>query len=1109
MRCSGCGFDNTEGTKFCGECGTPLASGCRHCGAENPPGFKFCGQCGQALTPGPAIADASRNRARPGKKPTVQAAEAERRQLTVMFCDLVGSTALSQRLDPEDMREVIRAYQDTCAGVITGFEGFVAKFMGDGVLAYFGYPRAHEDDAERAVRAGLALVEAVGELAAPAGEPLATRIGIATGLVVVGDLIGEGASAEETVVGDTPNLAARLQALATPDAVVIAPATRRLLGGLFECEDLGDQALKGISEPVQAWRVIRAREADSRFEASRVGRLTPLVGREEELDMLVRRWRRAKAGDGQVVLISAEPGIGKSRLTQALRESIAAEPYIRVRYQCSPYFTNSALHPVIDQLERAAGFARDDTPEGKLDRLERMLARATNGGDKVAPLFAELLSVPTDRRYPALDLSPEQRKERTLAALIAQMEGLAARQPLFVVFEDVHWMDPTTLDLLDRVVERVQAIPVLVIVTFRPEFVPSWTGQAHVTLLALSRMDRRQCAVMVEKVTGGKALPDEVLGQIVAKTDGVPLFVEELTKTVLESGLLVEEADRYVLTGPLPPLAIPATLHDSLMARLDQLAPVKEVAQAGACIGREFSYELLAEISPLPGIELTSALDQLAAAELVYRRGTPPDAIYSFKHALVQDAAYASLLRSRRQQIHARITDVLEQRFPATAPETLAHHAAEAGFAEKAVNYWWQAAQAATARSAIKEAVAQLESGLELLATLPASEDNARLELDMQLALGNACMAARGWASPQTVAAFERARALCDELGDTERRIVADNGMYIIYLLSGRLDAGLALSKDLWRRAENGLFPPILAHRSLAANLFHCGRLSEARAHLESGLALYDPGQHADFAYRFGYDPQVTLLGYLAISLHYLGHAELALNAHADLIDLLPTHPHLPSRTFALFQACWLRALNGQVLTDPTLLEQLIEVCEEHGFPNWHALAIAQKGWVTARSGDLEAGEELLVKGLALWRGTGSRLVIPYYLGLIAEVLALQSRWQEAEDHVLQGLETIAETGDQVYAPGLLRLWGQMSPDTMDRTGEPHASRLRRAIELAREQDARLEELRASTCLARILAERGERRQAVNLLAPIYGWFTEGLDTADLKAAKALLDELG
>jgi class 3 adenylate cyclase/predicted ATPase len=1109
MLCSSCGFDNTEGVKFCGECGTPLASGCRHCGADNPPGFKFCGQCGQALTSGPKIADAPRNRGRSREKPTAQPSEAERRQLTVMFCDLVGSTALSQQLDPEDMRGVIRAYQDTCAGVIAGFEGFVAKFMGDGVLAYFGYPRAHEDDAERSVRAGLALVEAVGRLAAPSGEPLSSRVGIATGLVVVGDLIGEGASAEESVVGDTPNLAARLQGLAAPNAVVIAPTTRRLLGGLFECEDLGDHALKGISEPVRAWRVNRPREADSRFEASRVGGLTPLVGREEELDMLVRRWRRAKAGDGQVVLISAEAGIGKSRLAQALRERMATDPYIRVRYQCSPYFTNSALQPVIDQLQRAAGFARDDTVEHKLDKLERMLAKAMNGDGEVAPLFADLLSIPTDGRYPALDLSPEQRKERTLAALIAQMEGLAARQPLFVVFEDVHWMDPTTLDLLDRVVERLQALPVLVIVTFRPEFVPSWTGQAHVTLLALSRMNRRQCAAMVEKVTGGKALPEEVLGQIVAKTDGVPLFVEELTKTVLESGLLAEEADRYVLTGPLPPLAIPATLHDSLMARLDQLAPVKEVAQTGACIGREFSYELLAAISPLPETELTSAMDELTAAELVYRRGTPPDAIYSFKHALVQDAAYASLLRSRRQQIHARITDVLEQRFPATAPETLAHHATEAGFAEKAIGYWWQAAQVATARSAIKESVAHLETGVQLLASLPHSEENARLELEMQLALGNGCIAARGWTSPQTVAAFERARGLCDELGDTERRNVADNGMYVVYLLDSRLEACLALSKDLWRRAENGLFPSMMAHRSLGTTLFHCGRLSEARAHLESGLALCDSERHADLAYRFGYDPQVTLLGYLAGTLHYLGYADAAQSMHAKLIQLQPTHPHLPSRTFALFQACWLLELNGQLLTDQTLLDQLIAVCEEHGFPNWHAMAIAQKGWATARSGSPEVGEGLLVKGLDQWRATGARLMVPYFLGMIAEVRALQGRRQDAEDDISQGLETIADTGDRVFAPGLLRLRGQLAPDSMDRKGEPHATWLRRAIAAAREQEARLEELRAAASLAQILAEQGERQQAVDLLAPVYGWFTEGLDTTDLKAAKALLDELG
>ena len=610
--------------------------------------------------------------------------DAERRQLTVMFCDLVGSTELSARLDPEDLREVIAAYHRAVADVVGSFDGFVAKYMGDGVLVYFGYPRAHEDDAERAVRAGLGVIDAVGRLDVKSVK-LQARVGIATGLVVVGDLIGEGSAQEQSVVGETPNLAARLQALAEPDAVVIAAGTRRLVGDLFEYRDLGAVEVKGIAAPVPAWQVLRPSAVASRFEALRGSALTRLVGRDEEIDLLLRRWARAKAGDGQVVLISGEPGIGKSRITAALEERLHAEPHLRLRYFCSPYHQDSALFPFIDQLGRAAGFARDDPPAAKLEKLEALLARAAPPDEDVA-FLADLLSLPASERHPLPNLSPQRKKERTLEALIRQLEGLARQQPVVMVFEDAHWIDPTSRELLDLAVERVRSLPVLLIVTFRPEFQPPWTGQPQVTMLALNRLDRRDRTALVEQIAGGKALPDEVIDQIVDRTDGVPLFVEELTKSVLESGLLREEADRYVLDRALPPFAIPTTLHDSLMARLDRLASVRHVAQIGAAIGREFSYELLRAVSRLPEDELQAALARLVASELVFQRGTPPDAVYSFKHALVQDAAHGSLLRSARQQLHAQIAEALEAHSPElmdSQPELFAQHYAEAGLGRK------------------------------------------------------------------------------------------------------------------------------------------------------------------------------------------------------------------------------------------------------------------------------------------------------------------------------------------------------------------------------------------------------------------------------------------
>jgi class 3 adenylate cyclase len=545
--------------------------------------------------------------------------DAERRQLTVMFTDLVGSTALSTKLDPEDLRTVIGAYHKCVAETVRQFGGFVARYMGDGVLIYFGYPQAHEDDAERAVRGGLALIEAVGKLGSV--EPLQVRIGIGTGLVVVGDLFGSGEAQERGVVGETPNLAARLQAAATPGTIAIDPTTRRLLGGLFEYRDLGCIEAKGFANRVQAYEVARP-SIESRFEALRTTS-TPLIGRDEEIDLLLRRWDQAKRGDGCVVLVSGEPGIGKSRIAETILERLSNEPLTRLRYFCSPHHEHSALYPNITHLERAAGFRRDDTDEQRLDKLEAVLAQGTNDLSEAVPLLAELLSIPTGARYRPLDLTPQKRKEKTLHAQLAQVEGLTARQPVLMVWEDVHWSDPTTRELLDLLVDRVPSLRVSVIITFRPEFMPPWIGRPHVTLLSLNRLPPRRRAEMIMQVTGGKTLPKEITDQIIDRTDGVPLFLEELTKAVIESGLLVDAGDYYTVTGPVPPLAIPTSLQASLLARLDRLAPMREVAQIAAALGRRFSHELLSAVATMPEQQLDDALTQLVCAELIFRRGTP------------------------------------------------------------------------------------------------------------------------------------------------------------------------------------------------------------------------------------------------------------------------------------------------------------------------------------------------------------------------------------------------------------------------------------------------------------------------------------------------------
>ena len=648
--------------------------------------------------------------------------DAERRQLTVMFCDLVGSTALSARLDPEDMREVIGRYHRCVAETIAHFDGFVAKYMGDGVLVYFGYPQAHEDDAERAVRAGLALGQAVQALRSK-GEELAVRIGIATGLVVVGDLIGSGEFQERGVVGEAPNLAARLQSLAEPKAVVIASETRRLVGELFECAELAPMLAKGFAEPVQAWQVLRESAVDSRFEAFHAGgRLTLLIGREDELHLLGQRWRQAEGGEGQIVLLAGEAGIGKSRLVVAMQDELQGVPHTRLRYFCSSHHQDSVFYPVVTQLKRAAGFKGDDGDEARLQKLRAVLAPDTDPEDTA--LLAELLSLPAGGLPLPAALSPQRKKERLLRALLQQLEALARQSPVLMLIEDAHWIDPSSREFLDLTIERTLHLPILLLVTFRPEFQPTWVGRQNVTTLTLNRLSRLELAEMVGRITGGKALPDEVLEQIVERTDGVPLFVEELTRSLLESGLLEEQAHGFALTGTVPPQAIPTTLQGSLMARLDRLAPIREVAQVGAVLGREFSYELLAAVAPFSGDELREALDRLVASELIFRIGTPQEPSYSFKHALVQEAAYASLLRERRRQLHARIATVLETQYrevARTQPEELARHYAAAGLNTEAIGYYRKAATRAIAASANAEAIAHLRKGLELLQSLPPS----------------------------------------------------------------------------------------------------------------------------------------------------------------------------------------------------------------------------------------------------------------------------------------------------------------------------------------------------------------------------------------------------
>ena len=817
---------------------------------------------------------------------------AERRQVTVMFSDLVGSTALSAQMDPEDLREIISAYQNCVAETVQRFGGFVAKYMGDGVLVYFGYPQAHEDDAERAVRAGLELIAAVTALASLAS--LQTRVGIATGLVVVGDLIGSGAAQEQAVVGETPNIAARLQGGAEPNTVVIAENTRKLLGNLFDLQDLSAQDLKGIGSPVRAWAVLRPASVESRFEALHASGLTELVGREEELDLLRRRWLKAETGEGQVVLLSGEAGIGKSRLTAVLLERLAPEPHTRLRYFCSPQHTDSALYPIINQMERAARLAHNDTTQTKLDKLDAVLAQTSTSSQEVA-LFAEMLSLPNDGRYPALGMTSEQRRQRTLEALGSQMEALSRSNPVLMIFEDAHWADPTSLEAFSRVVDRLRTLRVLLIVTFRPEFEPPWIGRPYVTALIINRLAQRDIEAMIDRVVGNNLVPASIRQDIIERTDGIPLFVEEMTKAVLEADGK-EAVQRTVASIPSPTLAVPASLQASLMARLDRLGSAKEVAQIGAAIGREFSHPLLAAVVRKPEAELASALDRLIQAGLLFRQGEPPHAKYLFKHALVQDAAYGTLLREPRRALHARIGETLEGQFmeiAETHPEVLARHCTEAGLIEKAVGLWGKAGQRSLERSALAEAVEQLTRGLDQIATLPGTPALRREQINLQVALLTPLMYVKGYAAPETGSAIQRARQLIEQaeaLGEPpEDPLMLYSVLYglwgVNYVASnGDIMRELAAQFLTLAEKQGATVPLIVGHRITGTSLFTTGEVAASRPHFDRAITLYNPLVHRLFATRFGQDLRVSGLSYRSVAIWLLGYPEAALTDAAQAV---------------------------------------------------------------------------------------------------------------------------------------------------------------------------------------------------------------------------------
>jgi class 3 adenylate cyclase/tetratricopeptide (TPR) repeat protein len=1040
---------------------------------------------------------------------------AERRQVTAMFADLVGSTALSARMDPEDLREVIAAYHKCADEIVHRLGGFVSQYLGDGIVVYFGYPQAHEDDAERAVCAGLELVEAVAGLKTRA--PLQTRIGIATGLVVGGDMIDAGGSGEHSVFGETPNVAARLQGIAEPNQVIIAEGTRQLLGNLFELKRLGARDLKGIPEPVPAWAVLRIGSVEGRFEALHAAGLTALVGREEEIELLQRRWSRAKSGEGQVVLISGEAGIGKSRLSADLMERLAGEPHARLRYFCSQQHTDSAFHPIIGQMERAAGFAHGDTAQSRLDKLNSMLVSSTSPED--AALFAEMLSLPNDGRYPALELTPQQRRKRTLEALNLQIEVLSRQNPLLMIAEDAHWADPTSLEAFNWVVDRIRTLRVLVLVTFRPEFQAPWIGRHYVTALTINRLTTGEVTAMIGLIVGNRRIPASIQQEIIERTDGIPLFVEEMTKAVLEVG--GEGAVQHTVAAVPPPvLAVPASLHASLMARLDRLGPAKEVAQIGAVIGREFSHAELAAVARKPEAMLRSALDRLIQAGLLFRTGIPPQSTYLFKHSLVRDAAYGTLLREPRRALHARIAETLEAQFADIAesqPEMLARHCTEAGLLEKSANQWGKAGQRSLERSALVEGVEQLTRALDQITTLPGTPALRREQIKLQVALITPLIHIKGYAAPETKAALERAHLLieqAEELGEPlEDGLLLFSVLYGFWVanfsaFNGEVCRDLAAHFLALAEKQRTAIPLMLGHRLVGASLLYTGAIAEGREHFDRAMALYDPAEHRSLATRFGVDAAVAVLSHRSYALWSLGYPEAA---RADTDQALREAREIRQAAtlmYAMAHALFTYFQRGDFATTSAVADELVALADEKGASFWKTGAMAAQGCLFAMTGKASDAIQILISVTNALRLTGTTVFSPFHFAILAKAHAEIGESEDAWRYIGDALTTLETTKETLCEAEILRIAGVIALSSPEGATKAEAY-FERALAVARTQQAKSWELRAALSMARLWRDQGKREQARDLLAPVYAWFTEGFDTPDLKEARALLDAPG
>ncbi len=1048
-------------------------------------------------------------------------AEAERRQLTVLFCDLADSTKLAADLGPEDWREMLRAYQESVVPVVERFDGYVAQYLGDGVVVYFGFPSAHEDDAERAVRAGLGIAEAIAqrqpELEKRYGRGPSVRLGIHTGPVVVGD-VGSGERHEMLALGETINLAARIQAEADPGTVFVSAATLRLVRGIFVTADQGPHSLKGIRAPVQLHRVIQTSGVRSRLDVASTEGLTPFVGREQEVGLLLERWSQAKEGHGQVILLSGEAGIGKSRLVRVLRERLAEEPHTWFECRASTFHTNSAFHPVTHLMEQGLGLTPEDTAERKLSRLERGLAAIGLAPSEAVPLFASLLELPLPKRYAPLAISPEAKRSRTLEALTRWILALAEPHPAVLIIEDLHWIDPSSLDVLGMLIEQASDASLLLLTTFRTTFEPRWMHHAHVTQVMLDPLTRRQTEAMVKEITENKPLPAVVLDQVVKKTDGVPLFVEEFTKTILESGLLAEDNGRFERTDPLPEFSVPTTLQDSLMARLDRLGPAKDVAQLAAVLGRDFSYELLAAVSTADVRSVERGLARLVTAGVLQQYGESASASYTFKHALIQETAYQSLLKTTLRAWHARIAQVLEQQFPqraASEPERLAWHCEEGGLVEEAVSYYQRAGERAAQRSANAETISHLKRGIELLRTLPDGPERNGRELVLQLEFGKTLVATNGWGSLEAEGAYARARELCEHIDEPPGLFQAMRGLITFYTARAELETAHDLAGRLLDLAEHAGEASLLllAHEQLAILHYFLGNPSRALEHFEQAIARYEPSEHGHLTYLYGEDLGVFSRIWMAWALWILGYPDQAVERSREAIELGREASHPFSLAYALLWTAILHVMRREPQRALELAEQAIAISQAQGFAFVRRGGRLVQGLTRLhpppRESEIDAAVEEVRQCVAELGTTGTRVNVPMMLGYLADAYCMAGRSKQAMASVGGALAISKRTLQTNWDAELHRIKGELLLQ-QDRPEVDEAERLFcRALEAARSQKAKSLELRVAVSLGRLWQKQGRLEPARALLAPIYAWFTEGFDTPDLEEARTLLEDLG